>query len=84
MPSFPKQEAQVLARLPPHPNIVGYYGSWTERGPSGGEFLYHQLEKCEVSLGGLASLGEALREPDLLEVLRQVGHQGIRRSQHWD
>ncbi|GAB4814990.1 hypothetical protein N2152v2_002036 [Parachlorella kessleri] len=66
------QEAQVLARLPPHSNIVGYYGSWTERGPGGGEFLYHQLEKCEVSLGGLASLGEALREPDLLEVLRQM------------
>lgn len=31
------QEAQVLAHLPPHPHIVGYYASWTERGIDGGE-----------------------------------------------
>ncbi len=77
----------MLARLPPHPNIVQYYGSWTERGPNGGEFLYHQLEKCEISLGSLAALRETVREPDMLEVLQQVGQGGIedtgKREKRW-
>jgi hypothetical protein len=38
-----------------------------------GEHLYLQLERCDVSLGIHASLGEQLREGELLEVLRQVG-----------
>lgn len=66
------QEAQVLASLPPHPHIVQYYTSWTEQG-SHGEFLYHQLEKCDISLGSLVALGESrLREAEMLEVLRQM------------
>ncbi|PSC73365.1 Wee1 kinase isoform B [Micractinium conductrix] len=65
------QEAQVLAHLPPHPNVVQYFGCWSE--PHGdGEHLYLQLEKCDVSLGVHASLGEQLREPDLLEILQQT------------
>lgn len=61
----------MLAHLPPHPNVVQYFGCWVE--PAGeGEHLYLQLEKCDVNLGIHASLGEQLREADLLEVLRQV------------
>lgn len=67
------QEAQVLAHIPPHPHIVGYYTSWTERAAEGGEYLFHQLEKCDVSVGSLISLREPLREADVLELLRQVG-----------
>ncbi|KAL4424004.1 hypothetical protein ABPG75_001305 [Micractinium tetrahymenae] len=65
------QEAQVLAHLPPHPNVVQYFGCWSEPGGEG-EHLYLQLEKCDVNLGIHASLGEQLREADLLEVLRQM------------
>ncbi|EFN52084.1 hypothetical protein CHLNCDRAFT_37008 [Chlorella variabilis] len=65
------QEAQVLAHLPPHPHIVQYFSCWSEP-HQGGEHLYLQLEKCDVSLGIHASLGEQLKEGDLLEVLRQV------------
>ena len=42
----------------------------------GCEHLYLQLEKCDVSLGIHASLGEQLKEGDLLDVLRQVGRSG--------
>lgn len=70
----------MLASLPPHPHIVQYYTSWTEQG-SHGEFLYHQLEKCDISLGSLVALGESrLREAEMLEVLRQVCYD-IRRRQ---
>lgn len=75
------QEVQVLAHLPPHPNVVQYYGCWSEGGGAeGGEHLYIQLEKCDVNLGIHASLGEQLREPELLDVLEQVwaGGQGGR------
>lgn len=62
----------MLAHLPPHPNVVQYFGCWVE--PAGeGEHLYLQLEKCDVNLGIHASLGEQLREAELVEVLRQVG-----------
>jgi len=61
----------VLAHMPPHPNVVQYYGCWSE--PAGdGEHLYLQLEKCDVNLAIHSTLGEQLREGDLLEVLRQV------------
>lgn len=67
------QEAQVLAHLPPHPNVVQYYTCWSEPAGEVGEHLYIQLEKCDVNLGIHASLGEQLREADLLDVLEQVG-----------
>lgn len=73
----------MLARLPPHPHVVQYYGCWTEAagtgagdGGSTGEHLYLQLEKCDVNLGIHASLGEQLKEADLQDVLRQVGSEG--------
>ena len=69
----------MLAHLPPHPHVVQYFGCWTEaggtagEGGSTGEHLYLQLEKCDVNLGIHASLGEQLKEAELLDVLRQVG-----------
>ncbi|PRW60946.1 Wee1 kinase [Chlorella sorokiniana] len=66
------QEAQVLAHLPPHPNVVQYYCCWSEAAGELGEHLYIQLEKCDVNLGIHASLGEQLREGDLLDVLEQM------------
>lgn len=63
----------MLAHLPPHPNVVQYYTCWSEAGAGElGEHLYIQLEKCDVNLGIHASLGEQLKEADLLEVLEQV------------
>ncbi|KAI3432278.1 hypothetical protein D9Q98_003838 [Chlorella vulgaris] len=65
------QEAQVMAHLPPHPNVVQYYSCWTEARQEG-EHLYLQLEKCDVNLAIHSTLGEQLKEGDLLEVLRQM------------
>ena len=67
------QEIQVLAHLPSHPNICHYYTAWTEPGTQGGEMLYMQLEKCDVTLEVHASLiGRAPKEKDLIEILRQM------------
>lgn len=44
----------MLAHTPPHPNIVQYYTSWTERGPSGGEYLFHQASPRPGMRAGLA------------------------------
>ena len=67
------QEVQVLAHLPPHPNVVRYTAAWAEAGPGGGEHVFIQLEKCDVSLDVHCALGERIREGELLEVMRQVG-----------
>lgn len=66
------QEVQALAVLPPHPHVVQYYTAWRELGERGGAHLYIQLECCEASLAAHASLGDPLRQPELLELLRQM------------
>ncbi len=74
----------MLAHLPPHPNVVQYHTCWSEPAGELGEHLYIQLEKCDVNLGIHASLGEQLREADLLHVLEQVGtarRRGLERHQ---
>ena len=77
------QEIQALAAVEGHPNIVTYYDSWAEPADGGqGEHMFIKLELCGESLGatlstvasrhGASPHARALKEPELLEVLRQV------------
>jgi wee1-like protein kinase len=66
------QEAQVLGRLEPHPNVVRYYSSWTEPGFEGGERLYTQLELCDVALDTHIELGDRITEAEIVKLARQI------------
>lgn len=66
------QEVQALRRARAHPNVVEYFGAWREPGEQGGEHLFIQLERCTSNLAVHATLGDALKEAELLEVLRHV------------
>ncbi len=66
------QEAQVLGHLEPHPNVVRYYGCWTEPGLEGGERLFMQLELCDVALDTHVGLGDRMTEAEIVQLARQI------------
>ena len=67
------QEVHALAAVKSHPNIVQYHTAWIEKNAGEeGEHLYIQLEACDTSLGNLKSLKNHMKEPDIVELLRQV------------
>lgn len=67
------QEIQALAAVEGHPNIVTYYDSWVESATeySTGENIYIKLELCGENLSSMHQK-KAVKEPVLLEILRQV------------
>ncbi|KAK9086502.1 hypothetical protein Syun_028896 [Stephania yunnanensis] len=59
-------EAQALAAIGSHQNIVGYYSSWFEN-----EQLYIQMELCDSSLS-IHRSSLSWTEGEVLEVLHQI------------
>ncbi|KAG2494371.1 hypothetical protein HYH03_007428 [Edaphochlamys debaryana] len=66
-------EMQALAAVQPHPHIVGMYDAWFDTDTRGdAEQAYIKLELCGESLGDVVKRRVPLREPEVLEILRQM------------